>query len=237
MPRSYPNPPILEAVVEFRFTAAAAKVVEQSLRERLGGIYEHIDAQDFVEAQVAFDKNSVSTSTRRVHHRTVMASSLRTRMLSCADDALGIHVLRPYPGWDNFLDQISEAIEALPESVRRGLVESIALRYLNQFALPGNSFAYEDFLKIVPPRAGNDMPTELLDHQSTTRAFDPQTKTTVELRSGILSTPPTVGLDILVHRKLDRPFCEWRGELEGIHARERQIFEDCITDRAREIFQ
>lgn len=238
MARSYPNPPIIEAVVEFKFPAAPAKTVEQVLRERLGTTYELVNAQDLVEAHFAVDAQSVMTSAKRTYLRTVLVSSLGTRMLTCADGALGVHVLRPYPGWSNFLDQITEAVDALPEGIRQGPLEAIALRYINQFMLDGTGLPFDGFLSTTPARVSEAEPVDLIEHQSFTRSFEPESQTTVDLRTVILSGPSTLlGLDILVHRKLDCPFSDWHGVLAGMHERENQIFEDCITDAARERFQ
>lgn len=238
--RTYPNPPIIEAVVEFRFPATPANVVE-TLRQRLQAVYEEVHTQDRIEAQLAFDAQSVMTSTRRSPHRTILKSALGTRMLTCANEALGVHVLRPYPGWENFIEQISEAVEALPSEVHLGRLDSIGVRYVNHmvFEMPADGLlVYEQYINVIPPRVGEAMPDGLIDHQALTRAVDVETRTSVELRSVILSGPPAQWtLDILVHRHLDRPFDEWKSVLEALHEQGGRIFEDCITDDTRRLFQ
>jgi len=157
---------------------------------------------------------------------------------------LSSHVLAPYPGWENFIEQTRDAVAALPADVKEAGATSISVRYIDRIVMPTAEEVLGEYITVLPPRP-ESMPELLSGYHVATTAVDKQNGTLAQLIVAL--APPeadhrqVVIYDLLLQRS-GTPLCklvgdEWAAILEELHQRQREIFEQSITDRARELFQ
>lgn len=226
--RIYPRPPIIEAVIELRFLddVPGAKL-HAAIQSKLGEEY-----PDTPSASISADD------------MTFVASRDQKRMLGFGANLLSIHVLEPYPGWEQFIRQAQDALQGVL-SVVKGPLQAVAVRYVDRITLRAVGRPFHDFVRIMPFRP-EAMPENLQTfyHASTSIHKDGCTTVTLVLAS---TTPdgnfPRMIIDIGARREREaEPLCDirtsdWLQVVDELHTMQRTIFEDSITDAMRELFQ
>ena len=245
--RIYPRPPIVEAVIDFRFTpggsgAAMLDALAGALGEKYPGDQKK---QQKVELKAELREDSVAAAARRAHHLTFLQSGDGLRLVGCGEGMLSFHVLAPYPGWESFIDQAAEAMAAVGPCLDGQAVQQAAVRYIDRISVPVDDGAsFNDILTAMPTRPAS-MPGLLTGFHFVTQTVEPDDGTLAVLT--LTSAPrddlgrPVVVYDLTVQRA-GSPLCslaesEWRPLVEALHHRQREIFEDSITDRLRETFK
>ena len=242
----YPKPPIVEAVVEFGFSETVA---QQALLESLGQDLAKKYAgprkkQSRVDASITVNAEMVATEARRTTPIVFLISEDGLRLIGCAESALSVHVLAPYPGWERFAEQVEEAVAALPEVVKRKNLSRLSVRYVDRIVMPAGDIELGDYLKTVPKRP-DSMPREISALHVVTQSRDPSDGTTALLT--IAAIPPDskegrveLMYDLLLQRTGD-PLCglvdkKWLEIVDNLHVRQRDVFEDSITERMKQLF-
>jgi uncharacterized protein (TIGR04255 family) len=244
--RVYPKPPIVEAVVEMTFTGdRKGEQALQALGAALAGQYpgEHRQ-QEVVEMSAEVSPDSVATAARRTPHVTFLRSADGTRLIGCGARTMSVHQLAPYGGWETFLEQIDEAVAALPNEVRKEGLDALSVRYIDRIVLPAGQQSFTDFITIMPPCPA-PMPSGVAAFHVVTQTVDPADDTIALLT--LASAPPTgegnpVILYDLHFRRKGNPLCglddrTWVTIVEVLHERQRDVFEASITDKLRELFR
>ncbi|MBI2376906.1 MAG: TIGR04255 family protein [Deltaproteobacteria bacterium] len=244
--RSYKNPPIMEAVIDLRFAsevsgASLLNVLAEKVGDKYSGTRRN---QDKVELEARVAAESASASVRRLPHLTFLTSHDGLRLLGCGASTLSVHALAPYPGWEALVDQATHAVGALPAEVTSRGLSTIAVRYIDRILLPSVDVPLEDYFTVLPARP-QKLPSRLSAFFVTTRSVDEQddTAATLTVASGPAdpSGQPVVIYDLTVSRQ-GSPLCslegtEWMQLVEAFHERQRDIFEQSITAKTRELFR
>ena len=247
MPRRiYPNPPIVEAVIEFRFLSGMTReesidILATALGEKYTG---ERKKQETLELSARIAAEGLETTTRQRLRSLFLQSSDGLRLLGCGNGFLSVHVLAPYPGWENFLDQARETISVLARQARSALA-AVTVRYIDRILLPaGKPVSFSDYFTITPPRPVA-MSHQLSGFHVVTETHDPENGTIALLRFASAAPDPqghpVVIYDLTVQR-LGDPVCgldenEWVPIVERLHEQQRELFEASITDQMRERFQ
>ncbi len=245
--RIYPKPPIVEAVISLHFHASIdAKILLGALADKLRDRYDDAElrAADLVQASFRADEDgSVSASAQRMPHMTFLRSASGLRLLGCGAGVLSIHTLAPYPGWESFIDQAREAVDALPQQVRDSTLNRVGIRYIDLIRLPPGEY-YEEYLLNVPPRPAA-APAVMSHFHHFTQSYDPEDGTVAQVTMVNSMEPGHPGIALLYDLFLFRagdPLVgfsgdDWCEHLESMHVRLRDIFEGSITDKTRALFQ
>ncbi len=244
--RSYPKPPIVEAVVEFHLGESIARrplldELGTRLAERYAGDRQQ---QDRLEVSAKFQADVVSTSAQRLPHVGFLRSQDGLRLIGCTEHSMSVHVLAPYPGWGSFIEQVEESIGALPDVARKTALAGLSVRYIDRIMLAAEVPAIEAYLTVMPRRP-EPLPGSLTGFHFVTQTSDAKDGTTALLT--VASAPasgsggPSVILDLLLKYEGTTPIRlddnTWRPIVEDLHQRQREAFEACITDKARALFQ
>ncbi|MCK6514910.1 TIGR04255 family protein [Myxococcota bacterium] len=242
----YPRPPIAEALIHFRFSeeVSGAQLVTM-IQEALGDQYAGQRRQEGRRApQDSTNSSQTAPPPRDGLNLTFLASEDGLRVVGCGDGSLSVHVLAPYPGWAILLEQATAVVLAAAPLIESGL-DHIAVRYIDRIVLPmEESSSFNDYLKTFPSKPDR-MPEGLLGFHYVTHSRDPDDGT---MASMVLSSAspgeegrPVAIFDLTVWRPLDTPASvvdsSWHPIVEALHQRQRDIFEDAITDKLRETFQ
>lgn len=246
-PPNYRNPPIVEAVVEFRFAPGVpwAEHHLEQLTHRFQGEYPAPPQQrGRLDVQVGLHGTDVSAQGNLAFQGLLFRSANGTAAVGVGENLLTVHVLAPYPGWASLLPRALSALQLYAQiATPTGLLE-VGLRYIDQIkVLAEPNVALAEYFPCIPPKP-NAMPTVLNGFHLMTQATDPQDNFVATLTMATVPTvPPDPHLVLLYDLYLVRPFpapldpLQVPAYLEFLHRRQRTIFEDSITDRTRELFQ
>ncbi|MEQ1571871.1 MAG: TIGR04255 family protein [Myxococcota bacterium] len=248
MPRRiYPRPPITEAVVDFRFSpTVTGERLLAAVRDALGDSYTgQVKQQELLQLQATRGPTGVAAAARSSVHLTLLTSEDGLRLVGCGDGMLSVHVLAPYPGWVVFLEQTTSVVRATSSLIAESGFNQIAVRYIDRMALPvGEGVSFNDLLVAFPAKP-EAMPDSVLGFQYVTQTLEPTDGTFASMV--LASAPPDAEgrpvaiFDLTVWRQ-GTPVAgvmddEWVTVVEQLHVRQRDIFEDSITDKLRETFQ
>ena len=240
MGRKYRNPPIDEALCEFRFKSSRdwdvtvpGRVYCELGKERYPGI------QQVKQSLVRTSKFHVAELTERV--RFLREDDKSVIQVGC--NMLSVHRLRPYVSWDHFKPYVEEGLNAYREAASPQGIAQIVLRYVNAFDIDCTTKTISDYLNIEPSYTA-----ELIPHYL--GGFNVGLQTDCENGRDVLwimletigqRKPDTNGikLDIRYSPKEadDISMDDVSSWIETAHTHIETAFEACLTDKTRESFQ
>lgn len=242
MIEQYPNPPLQEAVCEFRFPAGIAWDVTFP-----GLFYQHIK-DEFPEHRSIRQLSPTSTQEGQqileLTERIQFMKHDNSAMLQVTPHIFSVLHFEPYPGWDTFKSFILEKANQHQLVRPQEALDRIGLRYINHVEIPFDETGVVelgDYFKFYP-----EMAEELPDHgpsrMSVMFSFENgQDLMQVQLNSTSAADPDCIAfkLDIDYFRNDPEEISiaspdDW---LETAHTHIIEIFESCITERTREFFK
>jgi uncharacterized protein (TIGR04255 family) len=243
MERKYAKPPIVEAVCEFRLTR------DSEWDPTIPGLIYEILRKDFPRKQqkVVQEINISQTNEglRREVRTTERAWSLaedRKSFVQTGPYLLAVNCLRPYLGWMTFKPMIEQAFRALASTVGVNGLERIGLLYINQIEIPGPSVKLEEYFGFRPS-LGEQLPQDTAGFSVTCvlQFAEGRDCCKVGLATAAPEKPGTVAFLLDLDYFVAKPRAvstdgalEW---LEAAHERVLGLFEGCVTDHLREIFE
>jgi uncharacterized protein (TIGR04255 family) len=237
----YAQPPIVEAVCEFRFEPGDWDNAIPGL------IWEQVQKQFPKRRNAArFDLQSVA-GPGGLQHRLKQESLIQylqddeRRFMQVGQDVLTVNHLAPYTSWEEFRPLILEGLEAYRAQAKPKAITRIGLRYINRFELPGDRVELEDILEFRP-HIGEKLPK---DHASFTVGAEflfEQNRDVLRLQ--VASAAPVeqprlaliLDLDyftLLPDSAISSDIVNW---LEVAHGHIEDAFEGSITDTLRRTF-
>ncbi|MBL9065485.1 MAG: TIGR04255 family protein [Sphingopyxis sp.] len=235
----YPRSPILEAVVELRFAdIAAPKVLKAAsvMKSR----YKDRTEELLVEGSLNFEAKS--SSFKNLGRKVKLSSSDQTDALHIAErNAVWVR-LAPYEGWSAFSARLEYELPKVLKALGDPKITRIGMRYVNRIDFPvRDELGYhEDYLsyrllggKILEPHDGYkwtlekhfpDQGLSAVVQSSTARGEIPDFAAIIfDIDVSVSKDVPSKSDDILSR------LCEMR-------LLKNKIFEEGITDKARELF-
>lgn len=233
MPRRfYPRPPIVEAIIEFRLEGdVAAADIAAALRSALSHEYSNAPAEP-------------ESARGGANRAQFLVARDGLRLLAYGQAYMSVHVLAPYPGWESFIEQARAAVNALTGSIENVAARALAVRYVDRIQIPLEPALHlDDYLTLLPKR-----PAALPDLLTGFRfGSESQDEEGLTARILVASERPiaegyiTVGYDLMLARETTDKWLlsstAWEPIVEELHSRQREIFEQSITETTRELFQ
>lgn len=243
----YVNPPIVEAVVELRFAAGQPWTDEvlDRLSARLRKEYPGKSrTKNRVEVQANLKSGAMAASSRVMFHQVLFPTADGRALVGIGENLLTVHVLAPYPGWARLLPRMTAALDMYRDEARPEGVALAAVRYIDQIALPRHADVnLGDYFPSLPSRP-KSMPPMFDGFHTVTQAHDPEWNYAAVLTMASLPTSPPDGshlilydLNVIRNFAHPEPPSESLAHLEFLHSKQKQIFEDSITDKTRELFK
>lgn len=245
MSKSYRNPPIEEAIVEFRF--APGQEWDLTIP---GKLHEHPDiksqylgkprTQKRMEAELhAGPSQPPNLAVRGGVARIQLVDVDGRRLISLGSDVVSVNTLRPYDGWSQFRPRIETALHAYFRVAEPVGVSRIGVRYINKIVIPEKDIDIELYFQNgIPSSPG--LPSKMAGFASRMEyIYDNDvrlilTQATIDAPDG--QSAFLVDLDVIWERTEPKLLDEIMEVVDDLHVREGQAFEAIITDRAREIF-
>ena len=251
--RHYKNPPIEEALCEFRFAPGQDwdLTIPGKLQGALGDGYSGkpreqkamqvgLHVQDGKPANLEYGEGLA---------RVQLVAKDGTRVVGVGRDVLSVHMLRPYQntaniqkgGWQEFEPRIATALDAYWNVAEPSGITQVGVRYINKIALPVvNSVRVEDYLNCAYLEI-NGLPERYANFVSRVE-YIYEDEIRLVLSYGLLGASPHVvdcllDLDVIWQQN-DVPIeREMSLEVAGdLHRRVGIAFETLVTDKARELF-
>lgn len=155
MPKTYKNPPILEAVCEFRF-----ELSDKASAKQISTFYEKIKDSfpvskkgkvGSIELKVEPDKSSGKnqmTHKENFYEFDQYFSQDEKYSIQLDGGRVSIHRVKPYISWTDFFPLIKLVYGSYVKSFSPIKVLRIGLRYVNEIILPSEKFALQDYFNI-----------------------------------------------------------------------------------------
>ena len=245
MGKKYRNPPIEEAVVEFRFVPGQ----EWDLTIP-GKLHEHPDiknrypgkprTQKSLEAAYRAEPDQPPNLAVREGIARIQLVDLDGRhLISLGADVLSVNILRPYDGWGQFRPRIETALRAYLEVAKPTGVSRVGVRYINKILLPGNEIDIGTYFMSgfsSPPELPSKMVgfmsrVEYLYQDGVKLLLTHATVDAPERYSAVL-----MDLDVIWEGAEVKDLDRIMEIVDDLHEREGKAFEAIITDALREVF-
>jgi uncharacterized protein (TIGR04255 family) len=242
MEQKYVNPPVVEAVCQFRFTSASPwdLTIPGMFYEKIRVDYP-IKEQRIIHELIAADPNQKEPVQNLITHElAVFLNPQRTAFIQLGQNILSIHTLQPYPGWSSFLPQIQLAHTHFLQFFEPSGIQRIGLRYINRITLPAEKIQLNQYFNLLIHTPTN-LPSTFNDFLiAIIIPVPPDDRCRIQMQSALPDQPKTrsslLDLDYFLY-KPGQVQCEdalsW---VENAHQKVETFFEDCITDKLRTTF-
>jgi len=241
MSRKYANPPIVEAVCEFGLTSETRfdLTVPGLLYERLKGSFPHKEQRMIREVELKQEPEGLQQEIR-TSERIMFFTEEKTMLVQVGPRLLVINVLKPYPHWEGFKPRIETAWKSLQATVEVQGLERIGLRYINHIELPAQRVELSEYFEFYPS-VGQRLPQQMVSFLAGVEFSyaDDRDHCRVQLtpiRSGGKGLF-MLDIDYFLARPRAVEVADALAWVEEAHSRVEEVFEGCITDKLREIFE
>ena len=249
--RQYRNPPIKEAVCEFRFSP------DDDWDLTLPGLF-----HEKIKSEYSAKPREVSTIGVGFQvgvipeHRVLKAppapppgakvqflTADERRIVGIGPSLLSISVLQPYSRWEDFRENIESALMTYHEVAQPSGVQRIGLRYINQIVLEGGNIELTDYFTYAPDMATEELSVKMIGVYSRIMAkYEDQP---IKLLTSFASTDAPEGhlgflldLDVIWEAEGEKLLSieNAMAMVGDMRVRERTAFESLITNGCREVF-
>ena len=249
--RRYKNPPIEEALCEFRFKPGRDwdLTIPGKLQTEFGDEYTGKPREQKV-LELGLETQEGKPPNLRYGEglaRVQLVMKSGERMVGVGRDVLSIHMLRPYQnpaypersGWTEFKPRIVEALDGYWKVAEPNGVYRIGIRYINKIVIPQRTVKVKEYLRCALPEV-NGLPDNLAHFVGRIEYIYPDGVRLVLSQGSIDAPPDHIGflldLDVIWEQAKPVEREEALEKVADLRTREREAFETVITDNARELF-
>jgi len=241
----YKRPPITEAVIAISF---GARMDPRNLEKADGSfakLYpEHQDTRNLNVELVMPPRADLAPGTNikndEIGHRR--SSDDQTQIVIIWPSSFVFSQLAPYPGWGEFFARFARDWVLLKSAVGYRRISRVGVRYINRIDIPikGDLIYHEEFLNIYPR-----LPEELgsvFAYGIQTQLAYPEIDGRITINSASVPSPLLAHSSFLFDQDIYKENNIPQNDeglynlLNEIHTKKNAVFEACITDRARELF-
>lgn len=238
----YRYPPVTEAVIGINFAENISVALLKSVSDRLAKNYPiHQPLRDIsvrLDLNLHADQDSKTVAEVAEGHRR--SSQDMTELALALSNSLVVSQLAPYPSWAIFSKRFERDWKLVKKILGFREINRIGVRYINRIDIPntGSSVHLAQFLNVFPRVP--DMLSPLMAGAVQTMSYFEDIKCKLNLNMGVVESPllnhRSFLLDLDVSRELEVPQNDKDifELLEAIRMKKNQIFEACISQRARD---
>jgi uncharacterized protein (TIGR04255 family) len=243
MGKQYKNPPIVEAVCEFRFQPGLAWNVDfpDKVFERVKHIFPNRRTMQSFEATVALAPEG-NQQQLRTSPRLQLLREDEKALIQIEANLLSVNHLKPYPTWQEFLPLIRQAFDAYLAVAEPKGIHRIGLRYINQIEIAGQQLTLEEVFNFFPTLNWQAPGQGFVAFSTEVHIPFDNAQDILKLRmgSGASNNPDTLAvildIDYFTGKSGEVGFDQAFDWLEQAHLRVEDAFEGCVTDSLRKAF-
>jgi len=148
----YRNPPIVEAICEFRFSQDTRwdPTIPGLLYDKIRIQFPNKESRVAQEIQFNVDKEGLQHMVNNPNQMAVFLAPDRKSLVQIGPNRLSIHHLKPYPGWENFLPKIKQTYEVLSAITEIKGIDRLALMYIDKIEIPGKNVDMKQYFNFMP---------------------------------------------------------------------------------------
>ena len=248
-PQPYDRAPIIEAVIEVKFSALIEPDLLEKVNRRFAPDYPNEQRIQQLGVEINLDLGNSSNAPRAAvgshsegFRRAVMDENEIAMLMPTS---FIISQLAPYQGWETFIKRFQRDWTTWKRDVGHRSISRIGVRYINRIDIPLNdkgTIEHRNYLNVW---------VQLPEHFGPTLAYAAQAvfelsniKGKLVINTAVALPPPIPGyisflIDLDLGREIDLPqrddeMFQLLGEMR---IEKNRIFEDCITEKARRLFQ
>lgn len=239
--RHYERPPIVEAVIDLKFDAPLSEKLLGRLRDRFKRDFPTVEEKRNIH--VAVHPNKATTSSTLAGFKMTAQNAADLVLINV--DSFGSERLAPYERWEALRAAAERNFEMFTKVAGRQSIVRIGVRYINRIDIPSADIQGRPLVEFV--KVGVSVPeavTEVItDYSIFVAGNEPTTGAKMSIRCGFVPSPlierVSVALDIDVYWDYDIPgrIEEVWNKTEILRNAKNIVFENCITDQTRALFQ
>lgn len=241
--KDYVHPPITEAVIAINFKSTIEFDELTSVSKKFQKEYPQSQAISNVSFSVDVDGGAVPTPKNTQNQKGWRLSSEdMTEILVMWPQSFTISQLAPYVGWSKFLERFVRDWKKFKRHVGQKEIARIGVRYINRIDIPvnGDIVEHEKYLNVFPKLPNSLTPLHAFAVQSALKL--PDIGCDLLINSAAVPSPvldrASFMLDLDIFRSLDLPQSDQDiyNLLDEIRNKKNKVFEQCISNRARKLF-
>lgn len=242
----YPRAPILEAIIDIqaRFRTPPPQELFAEIASRVASRFPQSAPFTQIGIGVGFGPQ-VTVAQPSIQPMGIrMTTAKNERVLIVQSRGLTFSHMPPYSEWEPFRDEGMRLWELFVEITKPEAVTRAALRYINRFEIPRPQFELSEYFVLRPeiPESGIPQMISAFFMQCQTPQPDLGPDVTAIMNLGSAGTAPPgsqhiiLDFDVFATREIPPSMEVWE-LLEKLRTRKNELFEACITDRARELIK
>lgn len=242
----YERPPITEAVIEIRFAAPPIDAADlEKASKNLASFYPQQQSLKNVGVEVGIPAASNDRPTTQIReqfgHR--LSSTDLSEILLLWPWALMVSQLAPYPGWDSFFGRFVRDWTAWKKVAGFRRLTRVGVRFINRIDVPiANGIIEEsEYLNVYPKLPDALGPVTAYGVQVQSPLHDIGCNLTIN--SAAVPSPLlghgsfVLDLDIAMEVSAPQSDESLYQLLNLIRVKKNEVFEACVTNKAKELFQ
>lgn len=240
----YSAPPITEAVIEIKFSQPLEAGKLSKLNASLNKAYRQGQLVKSLFLDVELNEGEVLT---RASSADVQGYRLEgadpAELLILWPQSIVLSQLAPYPGWDAFIARFKTAWKVMRRVGGYREITRVGVRYINRIDIPfeDGKAEYEKHLNIYPKLPPSMESLDMYTVQTLSNL--PDIGCSLRINSGRMPSPlinhASFVLDIDIAKENNLPMKDDAlfALLVAIRGEKNRVFEDCVSDLARDRFK
>jgi uncharacterized protein (TIGR04255 family) len=244
MGKRYRNPPIVEALCEFQFVPSQPwdltipGLIYQKVKEKFPDRQQQIGiGVQFRPTEKGLEHKVEPAPPRIQFHRKD-----KTALIQIAPDLLVINQLKPYPTWAKFKPIVLEALQIYEEVANPKGFKRIGLRYINKINIKAESVELSEYVDFYP-YISKELPQLHTSFISRVEIpyLNSRDRMLITVGSALPESPDTLLIILDIDYIMANPEAirmeaaeEW---IEQAHSAIERVFECCIKDKSRILFE
>jgi uncharacterized protein (TIGR04255 family) len=249
VPQKYPKPPIVEAILHVRYATAFGTNELERIPRLLESEYPKAKPEQDIQLQVEFNPSKPTGTGAKPTivdkgPRLLSANDQKVVVTRTKQVIFGYHA--PYGGWDDFVGSAKFVIDTVRDKLGYKPIQSIGLRYVNRIDIPirqeGETIITSDYLLSGVSFPETKIAESLRAFQSIVEFGLAHDQLVARLISGtanpalIEHASLLLDIDIIAEHNVPQKETDFWSLVGRMRHAKNEIFESCLTDKARMLF-
>ena len=245
MSRIYKKPPLVEAVCEFVLAPGSGwdLTTPGLLYEGLKGDYPIKEPHSGNELRLAETPGGLGQELMPIQRMRFVSPDRRALVQAgFSESLLSVHCFAPYPGWELFRPRISQAFDLMCAAIGTYDLERIGLRYINRIAVPETDLELQRYFRFypyidegLPQKVGTFLVGAVFPVDSDAATCKIQLSDLGEEKQS--ASLFMLDIDYALARPKGVPQSDAMEWIESAHASIEAVFEGCLQDDLRALFE
>jgi uncharacterized protein (TIGR04255 family) len=237
----YAHPPIVEATLEFRISGRISDEDVVHFQQALSKDFIKVEHVTEVVIAISHDSRQLHGPLPTSGNKFKLTSEDGAWIVQVGTSRCSVSNLAPYVGWENF-EKRARSVWAVWRSVAgKKEIERLGLRYINRVDIPGNTVKPDEWFNVYP-EFPDILGLKANEAQSVIAGMLDQN---FGVKVATALVPPALIDHLSLVLDIDA-FCvavnprgdeEMWAAVSALHDRKNIVFEGCITDKTRNLFQ